>query len=731
MGRMSAEAPPLAPQAIAEQLERILSSAAFRRAERSSSLLRYIVEQTANGHPDQLKEYTLGSEVLQRGTDFDPRVDPIVRAEASRLRIRIEEYYRTDGRTDPLVITLPKGGYVPQFTRRAGDDAATVGADGAQGRGRASLPWSAVMLGLGLGVGVAGSLLLRSGNGARDGSAAPQFLPIVLTSDGVLASDVGTSVVLSPDGQSIVFASVDSGRRTRLNYRRFDEDVTTPIAGTEGARVPFFSPDGAWIGFWADGAVKKVPVDGGSPIVLYEHSDLLGASWADDGTIIAALEGGKLWRISASPGGRAEVILDLSKQSGLPVWPQVLPGGDLVLYTVHAGPGAAADSSVIEILSIGSRKRKVLHSGGTFGRFLASGYLTYVNQGTLYAVRFDVARLSLQGSAVPVIDGVSYSTTFGYAQFDAARNGTVIYLQSAEGAPSFLEWLDRTGMPSVRITPRPGRYAWLAVSPQERHLAYAVTDSGATHIEIRDLQSEETRRLSTTASDHSGLLWWPTGDRLVLGGSKGMTWIDVTDPKAAGVLTTSQRIQVPWSVTRDGTRLAYSEMNADTMFDLWTVPIIVAEHGLQAGTPERFLATPGFEVFPAFSPDGRWIAYCSGEVYIRRFPDDGTPKTQVSDAGGCVPRWTNGGREIVYRSGRRLMVARVAYDGRSWQVESRQPWTPRPLANTGVLPNFDLAAGDRVAALLPGMSEEPGPNQAMIVSNFPTVIDRRVAAYAR
>ena len=115
---MSAETPPPTPAAIAEQLDRILSSAAFRRAERSSALLRYFVEQVTNKRSEQLKEYTLGTDVLQRGADFDPRTDPIVRAEASRLRTRIEDYYRTEGRSDSVIVTLPKGGYVPQFTRR-------------------------------------------------------------------------------------------------------------------------------------------------------------------------------------------------------------------------------------------------------------------------------------------------------------------------------------------------------------------------------------------------------------------------------------------------------------------------------------------------------------------------------------------------------------------------------------------------------------------------------------
>lgn len=740
-GPMSAESPPPTPAAIAEQLDRMLASAAFRRAERSSALLRYVVDQVTNKRSEQLKEYTLGTDVFERGTNFDPRTDPIVRAEASRLRIRLEDYYRTEGQSDSLIVTLPKGGYVPQFTRRVTVDDATVPAAESQGRHLKLLWWAGVFV-CGVALGFAGRSLRPPGNVVtRENTFAPR-LDFVLTSDGVLASDVGTSVVLAPDGQSIVFVSIDAAGRSHLNHRRLDEAATTALAGTEGARGPFFSPDGGWIGFWADGNVKKVPVDGGSPVVLHATADLLGASWAEDGTIVAA-SNRTLWRIPAAPGGRAEVILDLANESGFPAWPQVLPGGDMVLYTVHAGAGAAADSSAIEVLSMRTGKREELLRGGTFGRYLANGCLTYVNQGTLYAVQFDVARRSIQGTTVLMLEGVSYSTTFGYAQVDVSKSGTLIYRQSAEsaeGAPSVVEWLDRSGGTSPLIT-RPGRYEWLALSPHGRHLAYAVSDGGATGIAIRDLRSQEAERLPALASDYSGLLWWPTGNRLVLGGSKGMTWIDATNPKQARVLTASGHIQVPWSVSGDATRLAYAEMNKDTAFDLWTVPITATEHGLRAGTPELFLRTPYFEVYPAFSPDGRWIAYGSNEnesgtpeVYVRRFPDDGTKAVRVSNNGGSVPRWSSTGREIVYRAGsRKLMVVRVSHDGGSWHVETPRLWTPRLLADTGVLPSFDLASDDRVAALMPATAsrEEPDPNKVTIVFNFLASMDRRVAIQPR
>ena len=241
--------------------------------------------------------------------------------------------------------------------------------------------------------------------------------------------------------------------------RRLDQPSAIPLPGTDGARGPFVSPDGRWVGFWADGKLKKVSVDGGSPVILCDASDLLGASWGEGGTIIAALGApGKLWRIPAD-GGVPQVAIDISPESTGARWPQILPGGQFVMYT--ATTGAGADRATIEVQSIRGGNRKVLVSGGAFGRYLTSGHLAYVNQGTLYAMPLDLEQLAVHGVAVPVLDDVSYSPLFGYAQIDVSQTGTLVYRRGAESGLSVVDWIDRAGKQdaaphkarSVRVAP--------------------------------------------------------------------------------------------------------------------------------------------------------------------------------------------------------------------------------------------------------------------------------------
>jgi eukaryotic-like serine/threonine-protein kinase len=177
-------------------------------------------------------------------------------------------------------------------------------------------------------------------------------------SEGLLASDVGTSVVLSPDGSRTAFVSRDANGRTHLNVRSLERAETIALAGTEGARGPFLSPDGRWLAFWADGALKKIATDGGSPVVLCEASDLLGASWGDNDTIIAVFGApGQLSRVPAA-GGKPTVAVDLSAESIIVRWPQLLPGGESVIYTAMSGAGA--DRANIEVQPASGGNRKVL-----------------------------------------------------------------------------------------------------------------------------------------------------------------------------------------------------------------------------------------------------------------------------------------------------------------------------------------------------------------------------------
>jgi serine/threonine-protein kinase len=404
------------------------------------------------------------------------------------------------------------------------------------------------------------------------------------------------------------------------------------------------------------------------------------------------------------------------------MWPQILPGDESVLYTVM--PAAGADAATIEILSLRTGKRTVVQRNGTFGRYLANGYLTYVNQGTLYAVKFDLHGNAVEGDPVPLVENVSYSRAFGYAQIDVSESGMLVYRRGAESGPFVAERRDRSGAASPLLTTI-GRYSWPRASTDGR-LALIATERGTTAIKLYDTRTGDLRKFSSPTGEYRGLMWGPSGKWIVLAGMSGMTWVDLDRTDRAKSLTTSRSLQVPWSIAPDGSRLAYYEMDQNTGLDLWTVPLTSTGTEIQAGTPARFLGTSAMEAYPAFSPDGRWIAYASNEsgpyeVYVRRFPDDGTKAVQVSGGGGSIPHWSKREQEIVYRTeDNRLMVTSYRIDGNRFIADSRQAWTSEPLADTGVLPNFDLTPdGKHVVALMPAgpASDRQAENHVTVVVN--------------
>ena len=713
-------------QQVLEQLERLLASSTFRRADRSCALLRFVVEQTLDGHADRLKEYTLGAEALGRGEGFDPRADPVVRAEASRLRARLDQYYQTSGHSDPIRITLTKGSYVPQFLPRTTVDSAITEAAPRERSAIASVAKSPLIAWTCAAVaGVVALLVWIQSRSNGDEPAMPAQFEVELKSDGELASDVGTTVVLSPDGTSILFVSRSADGRTHLNMRRLDRPQTIRLAGTDGARAPFVSFDGRWAGFWADGKLKKVSLDGGAPVVLCEATDLLGASWGENDVIVAALGApGQLVRIPGV-GGEPAVAIDLTGESSIVRWPQLLPRGESVIYTAMTGAGA--DRANIEVQSIRGGNRKVLVQGATFGRYV-SGYLTYVNQGTLYAVGFDPSTLAIHGPPTPVLDDVAYSPLFGYAQFDISRTGLLVYRKGSESQQSVISWIHRTGTVTPLLSTA-GRYGWIRLSPDGQRLALTTQASGIASISVYDLKTTEMTRVTSRPGDYTGLTWLEHGV-LAFGGVTGLALLQSNKPGDPASLLSARIAQTPWSVAPDGQRLAYYERSAETGFDLWTVPIRRTGDGVSAGHPERFLGTKSFEVYPSFSPDGAWIAYASNEsgsweIYVRRFPDNGT-KVRVSASGGVVPRWSPNGRELLYRTtGQQVMVVPYQLVGGSLKPGTPRPWSHRTLADTGVLPNFDVApGGERILALM-AATDPQSANHVTVMLNFAEAIRRR------
>jgi len=267
-------------------------------------------------------------------------------------------------------------------------------------------------------------------------------LDVDLGSDASVGAIGGPEMTLSPEGTRLVYVS-----QNRLFVRRLDQPRSTELAGTEGARAPFCSPDGHWVAFVAQGRLKKISVDGGATITVSDTNTFGGGSWGEDGSIIAALDGRALSRIP-SAGGTPTPVTELAPGEGTHRWPQILPGGKAVLFTANSS-GAGFDGANIEVMSLKDHRRKTLQRGGTFGRYLptsqGTGHLIYVTRGTLFAVPFDPDRLEVHGTPVPVLEQVSYSAQVGYAQLDFSRIGMLAYRGGGGGGAVgrvTVQWLD-------------------------------------------------------------------------------------------------------------------------------------------------------------------------------------------------------------------------------------------------------------------------------------------------
>jgi Tol biopolymer transport system component/DNA-binding winged helix-turn-helix (wHTH) protein len=555
--------------------------------------------------------------------------------------------------------------------------------------------------------------------------------------------------VISPDGTRLVFPAKAADGSEQLAVRRLDQSTVTILAGTEGAGDPFFSPDGEWIGFFAGQKLKKIPLQGGGVVSLCDTTGLeQGASWGEDGAIIANLDNYHLFRVPVM-GGEPQVI-GKPEQHGERTWrwPQVLPGGENVLFTgAVAASRAAYDSAKIEVLSLKSGRVKVVRRGGYFGRYLSSGHLIYFRQGTLYGEPFDLGRLETRGAPAPLLEDIADSDgASGRVSF--SRTGMLLYASGAiRTGVAPLAWLDSAGKSQRVVSPSIGtsRQAETPrLSPDGNRLALAV----AGDLYIYDLQRGTVTRLTFDAALNRQPVWMPDAQHIVYlsdvpasNDEFGIWWIRTDGSSQPEKLFGERTPPQVSSISPDGRTLAFVRTGRDRPLEIWTLPLDLndPDHP-KPGQPEPLAREPLSQVDPAFSPDGRWIAYVSnngtgtgGQITVRPFPSaPSAGKWQVSESGAKFPVWSRNRSELFYvSSDNRIMVARYTANEHSFVPEKPRQWSPAAIFRPGynALWNLDIAPdGRRFVVLAPpeSRSEESTTVHATILLNFFDELRRRL-----
>jgi Tol biopolymer transport system component len=474
------------------------------------------------------------------------------------------------------------------------------------------------------------------------------------------ATDRPESFALSPDGRQIVFVASGDGA-SRLWLRSLATTTAQPLAGTDGATSPFWSPDGRSIGFFAEGALKRLDLGGGAPQTLAPAANGVGGTWNADGVIMfAPLANTPLMRVSAT-GGAVVAATTLGPQQSGHVEPSFLPDGRRFLFSVRGTP----DTAGIYLGALDGTAPTRLAPAESSGVYLPSGWLLWVRADTqtLVAQRLDVAKAALTGEPVTLADGVAaFARSRRSASSSVAATGLVAY-RTGGGGQRQLTWVDRSGTARGTVGDPDATLADPRVSPNGRRVAVTRTVQGNQDIWLLD--GTRMSRFTFDPGVDSRPVWSPDGTQIVFRSQRAAPG-DLYQKLASGAgaeerLVASDQPKIPYRWSADGRFLLYHSVDPQTTNDLWVVP-------MGGRTPSVFLKTPFREAYGAFSPDGRWVAYMSNEsgrmeIYVRPFvpPGTGGPAAggqwQVSTAGGIMPLWRPDGKELHYLNPTGAMMA--------------------------------------------------------------------------
>jgi serine/threonine-protein kinase len=527
----------------------------------------------------------------------------------------------------------------------------------------------------------------------------------------------GPPIAISPDGAQMVY-----GTRETLYLRAIDNLDPKPISGTAGATNPFFSPDGQWIGFFAQGKLKKIALTGGPAQVVCDASYGVGGSWGSDGTIYFAPSNiSGLFKVPAAGGMPQEVTkLDRAKGEITHRWPQILPGNQALLFTVWTGPGS--DEKTVELLILATNERRVVSRGANTGRYIAPGYIVDSQAGSLFALPFNVSRLEVPSGAAPAPLDIQVNELGEGAAFAVSDEGMLAYLSGNKQFERKLVWVDRKGNVEPLASPARG-YENLNISADGK-FAVVQTQGPNLTIWIYDFARTTLTPFTTNGSSQAAV-WAPDGKHIAYRGTRNgfrnVYWKATDGNSEEEALTSDGSINTPGSLSPDGKWLTFAENNPATGNFIWALPL--------DGERKRQLFQKN-ATNPRFSPDGHWIAYRSqesgrSEIYVRPFQTGGG-KIQISTDGGDEPLWSRDGRELFYINGDKMMAVDIRTQPTFTAGTPQLLFTGRYQSSPNGATAYDVSPdGKRFLKIQPASSEQ-ATTQINVVINWPEELKRRV-----
>lgn len=456
---------------------------------------------------------------------------------------------------------------------------------------------------------------------------------------------------ISPDGRRLAFVAVatsGTGGRGQIWVRPLDSLTAQPLAGTEGAEYPFWSPDSRFIGFFAEGKLKKTDSSGGPAQTICDAPDGRGGAWGPSGTIVFApgvFTG--IFQV-ASIGGTPAPLTSPSDPGDSDRFPSFLPDGRHVLFLRLAGSGRKDQVSVASLEAKDVKTITEVHSNAVYDH---SGYLLYQREGNLVAQRFDPDKFSLSGDSFPVVEQLESNSGTGAAFFSVSSDGMLVYQSGEMSNKAQLTWFDRDGK-RLGTLGGPAQIFYFAASPDGKRVAASVSDpAGRGSLWMFDATRGIASRFTFTDTDDDWPIWSPDNKQVAYTSDRGGR-LEIYLKAANGMesekpLVTGEGESMATDWSRDGRYLAYqTQSRATSQFDLWIFPMTGDQK------PFPFMATKANEMAGKFSPDSRWFAYVSDEtgryeVYVVPFPGR-SGKWQVSSSGGGSPFWAAGGAELDY-----------------------------------------------------------------------------------